>query len=166
MESSVSTAPRAADAPQREVLRGDLFWVEETSSRGEQVSHPYLIVQDDVFNRSRLPTVVACALSTRLKLGSEAGNVLLDEPSNGLDVMSTRALREFIRGMRDAGRCVVFSSHIMQEVAALCDHIVIVADGVVVAQGSADELRERTGHENLEDAFVGLIGGAPGEWLE
>ena len=96
----------------------------------------------------------------------EPGNVLLDEPSNGLDVMSTRALREFIRGMRDAGRCVVFSSHIMQEVAALCDHIVIIADGIVVAQGSADELRDRTGYENLEDAFVGLIGGAPGEWLE
>ena len=90
-------------------------------------------------------------------------NVLLDEPSNGLDVMSTRALRAFILQMRDAGRCVIFSSHIMQEVAALCDRIVIVADGAVVAQGSAQELLEQSGQLTLEDAFVEIIGaGAEG----
>ncbi|MCA9623806.1 MAG: type II toxin-antitoxin system PemK/MazF family toxin [Myxococcales bacterium] len=68
----------------REISRGDLYWVEETSSSGELRSHPYLVLQDDVFNRSRLSTVVVCALSTRMKLASEAGNVLLDEGEGNL----------------------------------------------------------------------------------
>lgn len=84
-------------------------------------------------------------------------NILLDEPSNGLDVMSTRALRGFIQDMRNAGRCVVFSSHIMQEVAALCDRIVIISGGQVVGQGTADELLQQSGQDNLEDAFVEII---------
>lgn len=89
-------------------------------------------------------------------------NVLLDEPTNGLDVMTTRALREFLLGLRREGRCIVFSSHVMQEVAALCDRIVVIAGGRVVAQGTADELRERTGRPNLEDAFVSVIGSEEG----
>jgi len=84
--------------------------------------------------------------------------VLLDEPSNGLDVMSTRALREYVRGLRSAGHCVVLSTHIMQEVAALCDRIVIIAKGEVAAHGTAGELLERAGCDSLEDAFVKLIG--------
>jgi sodium transport system ATP-binding protein len=89
-------------------------------------------------------------------------NVILDEPTNGLDVMSTRGMREFLFGLRAEGRCVVFSSHIMQEVAALCDRIVVIAKGRVVAAGSADELRAATGESNLEDAFVKAIGSAEG----
>jgi sodium transport system ATP-binding protein len=89
-------------------------------------------------------------------------NVLLDEPTNGLDVMATRAMRRFLLGLRDAGHCVLFSSHIMQEVAALCDRIVVIARGRVVADGSADELRQRTGCDNLEDAFVRVIGSEEG----
>ena len=89
-------------------------------------------------------------------------NVVLDEPTNGLDVMTTRSLREFLKELRGEGRCVVFSSHIMQEVAALCDRIVIVARGRVVASGTADELRAQTGEENLEDAFVKAIGSEEG----
>ncbi|MEK7325133.1 MAG: ATP-binding cassette domain-containing protein [Chloroflexota bacterium] len=85
-------------------------------------------------------------------------NVLLDEPTNGLDVMSTRAMRAFIRRLRDEGNCVLFSSHIMQEVAALCDNIVVIARGQVVANGAPDELRRATGQANLEDAFVAAIG--------
>ena len=85
-------------------------------------------------------------------------NVILDEPTNGLDVMTTRGLRDFLRQLRAEGRCVIFSSHIMQEVAALCDRIVVIAHGRVVAHGSADELRAHTGEGNLEDAFVKLIG--------
>jgi sodium transport system ATP-binding protein len=85
-------------------------------------------------------------------------NVILDEPTNGLDVMTTRAMRGFLRRLREEGRCVLFSSHIMQEVAALCDRIVVIAKGRVVAQGSADELRAQTGEANLEDAFVKVIG--------
>jgi sodium transport system ATP-binding protein len=85
-------------------------------------------------------------------------NVILDEPTNGLDVMSTRAMRDLIRGLRRDGCCVLFSSHIMQEVSALCDRIVVIAQGKVVADGTPDELRSLTGRDNLEDAFVALSG--------
>ena len=89
-------------------------------------------------------------------------NVLLDEPTNGLDVMSTRAMRTLIKSLREQGRCVVFSSHVMQEVAALCDRIVVIARGHVVADGTPDELRARAGKDNLEEAFVSVIGSDAG----
>lgn len=88
--------------------------------------------------------------------------VLLDEPSNGLDVMSTRALRHYLLGLREEGRCVVLSTHIMQEVAALCDRIVIIAKGRIAAEGSAADLLARSGESSLEDAFVKLIGSDEG----
>ena len=100
----------------------------------------------------RVKTAIARALIHDPK------NVILDEPTNGLDVMSTRAMRSFLHKLRDEGRCVLFSSHIMQEVSALCDHIVVIAKGKVVAQGSPDALRAQTGEANLEDAFVKAIG--------
>ena len=89
-------------------------------------------------------------------------NVILDEPTNGLDVMTTRGLREFLKQLRAEGRCVIFSSHIMQEVAALCDRIVIIANGRVMAEGTPEELRAKAGIDNLEDAFVRLIGSEEG----
>jgi sodium transport system ATP-binding protein len=105
----------------------------------------------------RVKTAIARALI------HQPQNILLDEPTNGLDVMSTRNLRSFIKQMRDAGRCVIFSSHIMQEVAALCDRIVIIAEGRVIAQGSPAELLQKAAEQNLEDAFVKIIGaGAEG----
>jgi len=85
-------------------------------------------------------------------------NVVLDEPTNGLDVMTTRNLRDVIRRLRDEGKCVLFSSHVMQEVSALCDVIVIMAHGVVAARGTAAELLATSGATNLEDAFVALTG--------
>jgi len=85
-------------------------------------------------------------------------NIILDEPTNGLDVMSTRAVREMIRRLKAENRCVVFSSHVMQEVSALCDRIVVIARGEVVAEGTAEELKELTGKATLEDAFVALVG--------
>ena len=85
-------------------------------------------------------------------------NVVLDEPTNGLDVMATRALRDLIHRLRDAGQCVLFSSHVMQEVAMLCDDIVIIARGRVVAAGTPDAIRAHAGEQNLEDAFVKAIG--------
>ena len=84
-------------------------------------------------------------------------NILLDEPSNGLDVMATRSLRRLILKLKDAGHCVLFSSHVMQEVAALCDDICIIAKGQVAINDSADGIREQTGCDNLEDAFVHAI---------
>ena len=84
-------------------------------------------------------------------------NVILDEPSNGLDVMATRSLRHLILKLKEAGRCILFSSHVMQEVAALCDDIVIIANGKVAIDDSAEGIRRRTGCDDLEDAFVRAI---------
>jgi sodium transport system ATP-binding protein len=88
----------------------------------------------------------------------EPENVILDEPTNGLDVMSTRALRDLIKRLRSEGRAVLFSSHVMQEVGALCDRIVIIAKGRVVAAGTPREIVATSGKANLEDAFVALAG--------
>jgi sodium transport system ATP-binding protein len=88
----------------------------------------------------------------------EPQTVLLDEPSNGLDVMSTRALREYIRGLKRNGQSVVLSTHIMQEVAALCDRIIIIAKGEIAADGTQQELLDKSGCDSIEDAFVKLIG--------
>jgi len=84
--------------------------------------------------------------------------VLLDEPSNGLDVMSTRALRRYILGLKTAGHSVVLSTHIMQEVAALCDRVIIIANGEIAANGTPEELLQQSNCDSLEDAFVHLIG--------
>jgi sodium transport system ATP-binding protein len=104
----------------------------------------------------RVKTAIARALV------HDPRNVILDEPTNGLDVMATRAMRAFMRRLRDEGRCVLFSSHIMQEVGALCDRIVVIAQGRVVADASPAALLERTGAASLEDAFVAVIGSEEG----
>jgi sodium transport system ATP-binding protein len=104
----------------------------------------------------RVKTAIARALI------HDPRNVILDEPTNGLDVMATRALREFMHKLKAEGRCVLFSSHIMQEVGALCDRIVVIARGRVVADATPDELRAQTGESNLEEAFVKLIGSEEG----
>jgi len=100
----------------------------------------------------RVKTAIARALI------HDPRNVILDEPTNGLDVMATRAMRRFMFQLRDEGRCVLFSSHIMQEVGALCDRIVVIAKGRVVADETPDALRKQTGQSNLEDAFFSIIG--------
>jgi sodium transport system ATP-binding protein len=104
----------------------------------------------------RVKTAIARALVHDPK------NIILDEPTNGLDVMSTRGLRRFMQHLKGEGRCVLFSSHIMQEVAALCDRIVVIARGRVVADETPDALRAQTGAANLEDAFVKIIGSDEG----
>jgi len=104
----------------------------------------------------RVKTAIARALV------HDPRNVILDEPTNGLDVMATRGLRTFMRNLKAEGRCVLFSSHIMQEVAMLCDRIVVIAGGRVVADETPDALRAQTGEANLEDAFVKLIGSEEG----
>jgi len=90
-------------------------------------------------------------------------NLILDEPTNGLDVMAIRSLREVLRGLRAAGHCILFSSHVMQEVAALCDDVVIIAGGRVIASGTPEQLREQAGTTTLEDAFVKLLGSETAE---
>ncbi|HET9495552.1 MAG TPA: ATP-binding cassette domain-containing protein [Chloroflexia bacterium] len=87
-------------------------------------------------------------------------NIIMDEPTNGLDVMAVRETRDNIRGFREQGRCVLFSTHYMDEAERLCDNIAIIVRGVIVAQGTPDELKARTGKLNLEDAFVALAGDA------
>jgi len=96
-------------------------------------------------------------VSLARSLVHEPQNVLLDEPSNGLDVMATRSLRDVIRALKAAGKCVLFSSHVMQEVAALCDEIVIIAAGQVAIHDTPAGIRNATGCEDLEEAFVKAI---------
>jgi sodium transport system ATP-binding protein len=107
----------------------------------------------------RVKTAIARALV------HDPRHIVLDEPSNGLDVLATRSLRDFLRQLKAEGRCVLFSTHIMQEVAALCDRIVIIAAGRVVADGSPEALREQAGERSLEEAFVKIIGAAAVEGL-
>jgi sodium transport system ATP-binding protein len=85
-------------------------------------------------------------------------HLLLDEPTRGLDVMSTRALRRALAALRTEGSCVIMATHVMQEVTQLCDDVIVIAKGVTVAQGTPQELCERTGIASLEDAFVSLVG--------
>lgn len=92
----------------------------------------------------------------------EPKNLILDEPTRGLDVMSTRILRDVLIELKAQGTCILFSSHVMQEVAALCDKVIVIADGKTAGEGTPEELCERTGKASLEDAFVSLIGSDEG----
>ena len=113
---------------------------------------PLLDRRTDGFSQGeRMKTALARALI------HDPPNIVLDEPTNGLDVLATRSLREVLRRLRDEqGKCIVFSSHIMQEVERLCDQVVVVAHGRTVAQGTVDALAERAGEADFEEAFVRL----------
>ena len=105
----------------------------------------------------KLKTALARALVHRPR------NVLLDEPTNGLDVMAVRNLRKLLGQLRDAGHCVLFSSHVMQEVEQLCDEVVVINGGQVVAAGALADIRSHSANSQLEDAFVSLTDGASGD---
>ena len=92
----------------------------------------------------------------------EPANVVLDEPTNGLDVLSAREVRREVRRLADSGRAVLFSSHVMPEVSAVCDRIIVMSKGVVVAQGTPADITARADVASLEDAFVKLIGSDEG----
>ena len=92
----------------------------------------------------------------------DPGNIVLDEPTNGLDVMAIRNLREMLLALKAQGRCVLFSSHVMQEVAALCDRVVILGHGRVLADGTLQEIRERSAAPSLEEAFIQILGSTEG----
>jgi sodium transport system ATP-binding protein len=102
----------------------------------------------------RMKTALARALV------HDPANIVLDEPTNGLDVLATRSLRQTLRRLRDdEGKCIVFSSHIMQEVERLCDHVVVVSQGRTVAQGTIAVLKEQAGGAasgDFEETFVRL----------
>ena len=127
-------------------------------ARVDEVSH--LLVMDDILERrskgfsqgQRIKVALARTLLHRPR------NLLLDEPSRGLDVMSTRALRSALAALRADGCCVIMATHVMQEVTHLCDDVIVIAKGHTVAQGSPQQLCQRTGITNLEDAFVSLVG--------
>ena len=87
----------------------------------------------------------------------EPSHLLLDEVANGLDVPTVRTLRKLLLRLRDEGRCIVFSSHVLEQVEALCDRLVVIAAGRVVAEGTVDEIKARADGASLEDAFVGLV---------
>ena len=128
------------------------------SRRIEEVSE--LLGMDDILARrtkgfsqgQRIKVALARTLLHRPR------HLLLDEPSRGLDVMSTRALRTALAALRADGCCVIMATHVMQEVIHLCEDVIVIAKGHTVAQGSPDELCRRTGIANLEDAFVSLVG--------
>ncbi|MBP6902748.1 MAG: ATP-binding cassette domain-containing protein [Burkholderiaceae bacterium] len=103
----------------------------------------------------RMKTALARALV------HDPSHIILDEPTNGLDVLATRSLREALRRLRDEqGKCIVFCTHIMQEVERLCDRVIIVAGGRTVADGSVAQLLQRSGESDFEAAFVRLGFGA------
>jgi sodium transport system ATP-binding protein len=92
----------------------------------------------------------------------DPGNIVLDEPTNGLDVMAIRNLRDMLHALKRQGRCVLFSSHVMQEVAALCDRVVIIGHGIVLADGTPQSIQGRSGAATLEEAFLQVLGDAEG----
>jgi sodium transport system ATP-binding protein len=130
------------------------------SERDDRVQHLVRLLEIDDFADRRTKGFSQgqrTKVSIARALVHNPQNVILDEPSNGLDVMATRSLRDLILKLKEAGHCVLFSSHVMQEVAALCDDIVIIANGKVAIDDSAEGIRERTGCDDLEDAFVKAI---------
>ena len=131
------------------------------AQRAETLAHlldmrPLLDRRTEGFSQGeRMKTALARALV------HDPANIVLDEPTNGLDVLATRALRDTLRRLRDEhGKCIVFSSHIMQEVERLCDHVVVVAQGRTVAAGSVADLRAASGQDDFEECFVQLAFGS------
>jgi len=144
------------------VYHGRLHGVpaDEANARCEHLARllemaPLLDRRTDGFSQGeRMKTALARALV------HDPPNIVLDEPTNGLDVVATRALREALRVLRDeTGKCIVFSTHIMQEVQRLCDRVVVVARGRHVAEGTVASLCEQAGRDDFEDAFVQLAFG-------
>jgi len=133
---------------------------ERAHARAEELARTLDFVEllerrtDGFSQGERMKTALARALV------HDPPNIVLDEPTNGLDVQSIRSLREALRGLRDRqGKCIVFCTHIMQEVERLCDHVVVVAHGRAVAEGSVAELCRRSGHDDFEETFVSLAFG-------
>ncbi|HSW08844.1 ATP-binding cassette domain-containing protein [Aquabacterium sp.] len=131
--------------------------VDAANARADQLAEmlemkPLLSRRTEGFSQGeRMKTALARALV------HDPSHIILDEPTNGLDVLATRSLREALRMLRDEQhKCIVFSTHIMQEVERLCDRVVVVSHGRTVAEGTVPELLERTGDVDFEACFVKL----------
>ena len=139
---------------------GELNGMDGAALRARIVEVSELLGMDDILERQtkgfsqgqRIKVALARTLLHRPR------HLLLDEPSRGLDVMSTRALRTALNALREDGCCVIMATHVMQEVVHLCEDVIVIAKGHTVAQGSPEELCRRTGIASLEDAFVSLVG--------
>lgn len=139
---------------------GELNGMERAALRARIAEVSELLGMDEIMERrtkgfsqgQRIKVALARTLLHRPR------HLLLDEPSRGLDVMSTRALRTALNALREDGCCVIMATHVMQEVTALCEDVIVIAKGHTVAQGSPRELCRRTGIDSLEDAFVSLVG--------
>jgi sodium transport system ATP-binding protein len=139
---------------------GELNGMDRTAIRRRTDEVTELLGMEDILDRQargfsqgqRVKVALARTLLHRPR------NLLLDEPTRGLDVMSTRALRRALAALRADGCCIILATHVMQEVTHLCDDVIVIAKGRSVAQGSPEQLCERTGIANLEDAFVSLVG--------
>ena len=139
---------------------GELHGMGKAALRARIDEVAEMLAMDDILERrskgfsqgQRIKVALARALLHRPR------HLLLDEPTRGLDVMSTRAVRQALVTLRAQGCCVVMATHVMQEVSHLCDDVIVIAKGHTVAQGSPQQLCQRTGIANLEDAFVSLVG--------
>src|SRR5438067_301054 len=139
---------------------GELNGMGKTALRKRIDEVAEMLSMDDILERrskgfsqgQRIKVALARALLHRPR------HLLLDEPTRGLDVMSTRAVRRALALLREDGCCIVMATHVMQEVSHLCDDVIVIAKGHTVAQGSPQQLCQRTGIANLEDAFVSLVG--------
>ena len=127
------------------------------SQRADALAHlldmtPLLARRTEGFSQGeRMKTALARALV------HNPPNIILDEPTNGLDVLATRALRDALRRLRDIeGKCIVFSTHIMQEVERLCDQVIVIAHGRTVAEGTVAALNAQCGERDFEESFVKL----------
>jgi len=127
------------------------------SKRADALAHlldmtPLLARRTEGFSQGeRMKTALARALV------HNPPNIILDEPTNGLDVLATRALRDALRRLRDdEGKCIVFSTHIMQEVERLCDEVIVIAHGRTVAEGTVASLNAQSGERDFEESFVKL----------
>jgi sodium transport system ATP-binding protein len=146
------------------VYYGRLHGMDDTRAhqRAEHLAHlldlsPLLDRRCEGFSQGeRMKTALARALV------HDPQHIVLDEPTNGLDVLATRALRDALRRLRDhEGKCIVFSTHIMQEVERLCDRVVLVSHGRTVAEGTVAELNAISGTPDFEDSFVKLAFPSP-----
>ena len=142
------------------VYFGRLSGLSRGAARERAAALIALLELEDIADRSAKGFSQGQKIKTALAraLVHAPGNLILDEPTNGLDVPAVRRLRTLLVKLRDQGHCILFSSHVMQEVALLCDDVIVIAGGRVVAQGTPEALREQAGADNFEDAFVALTG--------